>query len=223
MLDGIVESLVGLFREHWGLLLAPAVLLFWRQRGALGGARAAPLHAPALPPEIVEACTARITPEGAAAARDRVFPDQDPRRVERMFAEFGFAFASDGSFDTYPPPHLIRLLVEAIFAPADREAVLDQLERYGRASHEQSRGRVWLDILKVSGGDPARVRALVREAKSDFRDVIVMAENPHLHQGVTEARGEAVRTLLDPLSHVHRSVADADLRQFGMWLLQYVK
>jgi hypothetical protein len=64
-----------------------------------------------------------------------------------------------------------------------------------------------------------RVKALVREAKSDFRDVIVMAENPHLHQGVTEARGEAVRALLDPLSHVHRSAVDADLRQFGMWLL----
>lgn len=111
-------------------------------------------------------------------------------------------------------------MVDALFAPADRDAVLAQLECYG---HEQSRGRVWLDILKVSGGDPARVKALVREAKSDFRDVIVMAENPHLHQGVTEARGEAVRALLDPQSHVHRSMADADLRQFDMWLLQYVK
>ncbi len=222
MLDGIVESLVGLFREHWGLLLVPAVL-FWRRRGAMGGTQAGPLHAPALPPDVVAAYNLSTAPEGAAAARDRVFPDQDPRRVERMFAEFGFAFASDGSFDTCPAPQVIRQLVKAIFAPADHEAVLAQLERYGRASHEQSRGRVWLDILKVSGGDPARVKALVREAKSDFRDVIVMAENPQLYQGVTEARGEAVRALLDPLSHVHRSAVDADLRQFGMWLLQYVK
>lgn len=79
----------------------------------------------------MEACTARITPEGLQRRGTGWPPDQAPRRVERMFAEFGFAFASDGSFDTYPPPHLIRLLVEAIFAPADREAVLDQLERYG--------------------------------------------------------------------------------------------
>ena len=36
MLDGIVESLVGLFREYWGLLLVPAVL-FWRYSGVLLG------------------------------------------------------------------------------------------------------------------------------------------------------------------------------------------
>lgn len=103
MLDGIVESLVGLFRDHWGLLLVPAVL-FWRRRGAMGGTQAGPLHAPALPPDVVAAYNLSTAPEGAAAARDRVFPDQDPQRVERMFAEFGFSFARDGSFATHPGP-----------------------------------------------------------------------------------------------------------------------
>ncbi|MDD3329565.1 MAG: hypothetical protein PHW25_21000 [Zoogloea sp.] len=50
----------------------------------------------------------------------------------------------------------------------------------------------------------------------------VLAETPRLLPGVTEGSGEALMTLVDPHSDAHLAVADVDLRQFGMWLLQYV-
>ena len=64
---------------------------------------------------------------------------------------------------------------------------------------------------------------MARCYREQLRDVVVMAESPRFLRGVAEGSGEALMTLVDPRSDAHLAVADADLRQFGMWLLQYVR
>lgn len=105
------------------------VLLAARYRLAPWGAPRPAVTGKALPPAIVEACALHATPDAAVAAQARVFPDQDAARVARMFAEFGFSFARDGSFATHPGPEAVRRVVDALFAPADRDAVLAELAR----------------------------------------------------------------------------------------------
>lgn len=223
----MLDTLVGWFDGFWSgagyVVIVAAVVLAARYRLGPWGAPRPAVTGKALPPAIVEACALHATPEAAVAAQERVFPDQDAARVARMFAEFGFSFAPDGSFATHPGPEAVRRVVDALFAPADRDAVLAELARYGKARHEIWPGRLRLDILKESGGDPQAVKRLVGMARRDFRDVVVMAESPRFLRGVAEGSGEALMTLVDPRSDAHLAVADADLRQFGMWLLQYVR
>lgn len=152
------------------------------------------------------------SPELARAAKNRVFGDQDPERVERMFDQFCFLFAQAGTFATKPEPAVVQQLVRSVFPSEHHESVLATLERYGKRKHEQEKGRIQLDIIKASGGDHAKVKELVKLAKRDFRDLVIMAESPI-----------SFKTHFDSSTHEDRKAQDADLRQFGIWLLQYVK
>lgn len=48
--------------------------------------------------------------------------------------------------------------------------------RYGVEPHERECERVWLALVKLSGGDIGRLAALVEEAKMDMRNVLLWAE-----------------------------------------------
>ena len=62
------------------------------------------------------------------------------------------------------------------FPGGDQSEVLDLLSRYGADSTLAGRERVHLAILKLSGGQKADVRANVRLALLDYRDVLFSAE-----------------------------------------------
>jgi hypothetical protein len=62
--------------------------------------------------------------------------------------------------------------------PTVRERVRSQLMTYGQERFENEPDRVRLAILKLSEGDEARIARFVRDAKTDYRDVLMWAEYP---------------------------------------------
>jgi hypothetical protein len=70
----------------------------------------------------------------------------------------------------------VEAAVAARFAEPDRAAVLAALDRYGTERHESERERVQLAIVELSGGDQGRLLDLVRDAKTDYRDILAWQE-----------------------------------------------
>jgi hypothetical protein len=67
--------------------------------------------------------------------------------------------------------------VHTLFQPADWPVALELLQRYGHAPHELDQERVWLAMLDVSQGSLDKLRQAVELGKSDYRDVLVWAED----------------------------------------------
>ena len=75
-----------------------------------------------------------------------------------------------------------RLRVEALFEPGDVEAVADQLvaecgEHLPMWHQKSPKGleRIRFAVLKLSDGDPVKLRQALDGAKSDWRDSLVAA------------------------------------------------
>ena len=64
------------------------------------------------------------------------------------------------------------------FPHSEAEEVLAILETYGEFDYERERKRVQLAILKLSEGNIDKLRANVKIAKQDYRDVLAYAEYP---------------------------------------------
>ena len=62
------------------------------------------------------------------------------------------------------------------FPTADADEILKLLDEYGQESHEQERERVQTDILYLSEGHLDKLRQYLHLAKTDYRDVLMMAE-----------------------------------------------
>jgi hypothetical protein len=92
--------------------------------------------------------------------------------------------------------------------PARRASAAAELGRYGMGDHEPEAERVQLAILKLSGADMERVRANVRAAKGDYRDVLAWAEYPG------QMRANSWR-LPEP---EREQLRQADLAQYAAWL-----
>jgi hypothetical protein len=60
----------------------------------------------------------------------------------------------------------------------DSDALLRLLDRYGSREGDRERERVQLAILKLSAGDPVKLRHCVEAAQLDYRDVLAWAEYP---------------------------------------------
>jgi len=90
---------------------------------------------------------------------------------------------------------ITRLDVEAaaktVFPPGDARSVLAILDLYGIEPHEPERERVQLAILALCEGDEARLRSLVRTAKTDYRDVLSWVETGPL----SDEEGRNLRAL----------------------------
>jgi hypothetical protein len=85
------------------------------------------------------------------------------------------------------------------------------LDEYGTCSWEVGRERVQLAILKLSEGDLDTLRSYMALAKTDYRDVLAMAEYPGQFalgfvgwKELPEADKERIR--------------DEDLQQYTNWL-----
>ena len=63
-----------------------------------------------------------------------------------------------------------------IFPGENAEDILGLLEEYGNKAHEREVFRVRRNILKLSNGQKDRIPSLVKQAKTDYRDIIVAAE-----------------------------------------------
>ena len=68
--------------------------------------------------------------------------------------------------------------MKALFPNHDPASILSLLDEYGTQSWQRERERAQLDILKLSGGDLEQLRHYLNIAKSDYRDVIFLAEAP---------------------------------------------
>jgi len=68
--------------------------------------------------------------------------------------------------------------IDRFFLEAERAEVAELLSTYGDACHEMEPERLHLLILKISRRDVERVRRLVKDAKRDYRDVIMWAAQP---------------------------------------------
>ena len=95
--------------------------------------------------------------------------------------------------------------------PADEYAtVMAILSEYGTEKRHQECTRVQLAALKLANGSVQKLRAWIREAKLDFRDVVGPAEYPAYNQR---------RVLLRDLPAEEKSrIVDSDWRQYLEWL-----
>jgi hypothetical protein len=110
-------------------------------------------------------------------------------------------------------PELVGLLVERLFPLDDRASVLAILDRYGSESHEREVVRVRVAVLKLSGGDVAKLDRAVVHAKRDYRDVLAWAEYPD----------ELIQpTWRLPDDQVAR-IRGADRTQYLAWLKEHIR
>ena len=92
--------------------------------------------------------------------------------------------------------------------PGKRATAEAELGRYGMGDYEKEVERVQLAILKLSGADIERLRANVRAAKGDYRDVLAWAEYPGQMRANSWRLPESEREQL----------RQADLAQYAAWL-----
>jgi len=52
------------------------------------------------------------------------------------------------------------------------------MDEYGKENYEREIDRVQLDILKLANGKMDELQQAIKSAKSDYRDIISMAEYP---------------------------------------------
>jgi len=93
----------------------------------------------------------------------------------------------------------------------DHRKIVGLLERYGSEKHEKDPERVQLALLKLSEGNFDSLPELVKMAKSDWQDVIAMAESP-----------EEMRTGPVAMKRMARSESDSlrsrDRKQYSDWI-----
>lgn len=76
----------------------------------------------------------------------------------------------------------IAALAEELFPSRPTGEVMGYLDLYGTESYEMDRERVQYYILKLCGGDFDRLLSLIDDAKRDYRDIIVAAEEPPMSE-----------------------------------------
>jgi hypothetical protein len=74
------------------------------------------------------------------------------------------------------PPSIVGR-VRREFHAEDQQAVLKALSCYGAQSHEREKERVLRAVLYLADGDKEAVNHLVEQARRDYRDVLLWAEN----------------------------------------------
>jgi hypothetical protein len=114
---------------------------------------------------------------------------------------------------------LERVLLRLFPSDDARRQAWKLLQSYGVEKHESEIDRVRLAVLKLSGGDLAKIKAFVTTAKTDPRDVLMWAEYP----GEMAHLGLAVKALNnDPEAGVRiREIRDGDRDQYERWLAQF--
>jgi hypothetical protein len=90
--------------------------------------------------------------------------------------------SGNSKFVNQQVPKVTRKHVERIVRrdfPAEKfSEIMAALDEYGKESYEREIDRVQLDILKLASGKMDELQQAIKSAKSDYRDVISMAEYP---------------------------------------------
>jgi hypothetical protein len=86
--------------------------------------------------------------------------------------------------------------VRASFPRADPDEILAVLDEYGVEAYQRERDRVQLAILRLSDGDPAKLRYFLEVAKQDYRDVLFWSDNPEEAKLDTPEKRRRVREIL---------------------------
>ena len=76
---------------------------------------------------------------------------------------------------------VVRKIIRREFPQHTESEVFDILKAY-KPESEEFANRVHLDSIKLSEGSLAELQQLIRVANQDFRDIVMPAENPRLHQ-----------------------------------------
>jgi len=101
--------------------------------------------------------------------------------------------------------------IQSYWPEAHCQEIIDLLDQYGVESYEKEQTRVQLAILKLCQGDRSQLQALVKTAKTDYRDVLALAEYPEeLKFGFVELKNM-------PAEKVKR-LRQRDREQFLQWL-----
>ena len=101
----------------------------------------------------------------------------------------------------------VRRVVERDFQETDLDRVLSDLASYGAESWHREPARVRLAILKLAGGEIEKLEGLLALARSDYRDVLAMAEYP------------AYLTLeIQPEERAEEEAIESDREQYERWL-----
>jgi hypothetical protein len=113
-----------------------------------------------------------------------------------------------------PVPEVSRADVQRVVRrdfPPDREVeVFALLDEYGKEGWHPERDRVHLAALKLAVGSIERLRSQIEVAKTDYRDVIAVAEYPGYMKRCSQIEGV-------PPDEQQR-IIDADWRQYHEWL-----
>jgi hypothetical protein len=104
----------------------------------------------------------------------------------------------------------VERVVARDFPPELRSQILQALSAYGTESYQRESHRVHLDILKLAGGDLARVIQETENAGCDYRDTILSAEYPNYGRKMFH---------IDDLPPLERDrIIEADKQQYEVWL-----
>jgi hypothetical protein len=96
------------------------------------------------------------------------------------------------------PAHTREAVLAALAAafPADLDALLSELDRYGLEPYEQEKERVQLAIIELSAGNADKLREFVRIAKTDYRDILAWQELGPLSEAEGRKLQDAARALI---------------------------
>ena len=157
--------------------------------------RAARRPKPPAPPDFLQRHPEfihRYTEEIFGQIHRRVFPDLDPATLRALFETFRFEFSARGGFIFTPPPGTAARLVPRLFPPARADDVLRALRKY-RADTPDDTELMHVTLLRAAKGDPDAIAPLVKAARRDFRDILLLTPDN----------------------------GDHALRQFVLWLLEH--
>lgn len=103
--------------------------------------------------------------------------------------------------------HLVKTIFKRLFgSDPDSDSLLELLQSY----QGEGQVRVQIAILKLSEGDPDKLRQFIEAAKVDFRDVLAWAEYPE--QTATGA------TYYNSSTDVYQDILGRDKEQYQRWL-----
>ncbi len=103
----------------------------------------------------------------------------------------------------------VERIIRRNFPAADYDSIWNSLRQYRDENSNDPPYRVYVAILKLSAGDPSRVPHFVTIARSDYRDVLLSAENP----GFTADFVNAMKMNADDARALKRN----DKRQYETW------
>ena len=104
----------------------------------------------------------------------------------------------------------VKRVIHREFTAERFEEVLAIVNEYGLEKWEIEADRVRVAVLKLANGDLERLRARVKRAKRDYRDVLAAAEYPEY----MKTGGSGIRK--PPSDEQPRSI-DRDWRQYYHW------